>query len=208
MAGMDDAAPIERSSGGGVALRLFVALPVDANATDLLLGYGERVASAHPGARVYDADSLHVTVAFLGDVPEEHVPAMAHIVDDAARGIPGATALTTTGAGIYGSGHALAVDVDADLLVLLSAARDRILTATTPWAPGTDQRAWHPHATVARAGAGALFTQDVLDRVGMPPALTWLAPELRLYASLPGLGSRQRRVLHVARLGSVPSRPS
>jgi 2'-5' RNA ligase len=192
MTGADETMRHAVTSGGGVTLRLFVALPVPIDVARRLASYGESDTSARPS----EATSMHVTFAFLGDVPEEHVHVVAATLDRCASRVSGATSSAVSGARSYGDGRVAGVDVDYELLALLDAARDEFLLAVAPYAPQLDRRAWRPHVTVARGRD--LSTEAALP---MPPAASWITSELRLFASLPAPGGRQHRILHAVPFG-------
>jgi 2'-5' RNA ligase len=190
---------VHAPSGGGVALRLFAALPVAEEAAHLLADHVTQFAPEHR-LRVVDPTALHLTFAFLGDVAEEHVPVVATALETAFNDVPGPTCARVAGASSYGNGSALGFDIDLDLLVPLDAARDRFLDAAAPYAPQLDRRPWHPHVTVARTQPGDLPQVEA-------PAASWIAADVRLFASLRGPGGRQHRQLHAIPLGMPARQP-
>lgn len=197
-------------SGGGVTLRLFAALRIGASAaTELHAWAHDALRSAgvpERDATLVDPTQYHVTWAFLGDVVEEHVPAVARAIERAASEVPGPTSCRVVGAGQYGSGRVLGADVDVELLPLLDAARDHLLDTIHPYAPAADERSWRPHVTLIRARGGTRLPDRLLTEP-TPPAAAWIAPELRLLASLPAPGGRAHRVLHAVPFGTtVPAR--
>jgi 2'-5' RNA ligase len=194
---VEDEMAYEVGSGGGVSLRLVAAMPLPAETAHVLADYADALVDM--GCIATDPTALHVTFAFLGDVAEEHVPMIATALDAAASRVPGATGCAVHGVDAYGSGRALGVDVDVELLAPIAAARDRFIEAVMPYAIGVDRRPWRPHATVARMQGTALLDDVELP---LPPAASWVAGDLRLYASLPGLAGRQHRLLHAAPLGT------
>jgi len=201
---MEDALTMERSSGGGVAVRLFAALAVDGTSGARLVDYGDALASRVQGGRGIERDGLHVTFAFLGDVAEEAVPLVAVALEAAAASVPGATAISTRGIASLDTDDVVAIDLDVELLVTLDAARDRLLANLATFAEHVDRRAWHPHVTVMHApgehGVRSSFPTGVPD----PPAATWVADRLELFASIPSPVGRQHRLVHSVPLGGVP----
>jgi RNA 2',3'-cyclic 3'-phosphodiesterase len=188
-------------SGGGVSLRLFCALPVPLEHARTLASHAELLAVDDQGLFAGDAEDLHVTFAFLGEVTEEYVPAIADAVDAAAFTIPGPTGCAIRHVDSYGSGRVLAVDVEVELHALLDHARDQLLDAVRAYAPGLDQRPWRPHLSLLRATRGAKLP-DVEARVQQQLArLRWVAGELRLIASLPGPTGPTYRQVHAVPFG-------
>jgi RNA 2',3'-cyclic 3'-phosphodiesterase len=188
-------------SGGGVSLRLFCALPVPQEHARTLASHADLLAADEPDLHPGVAEDLHVTFAFLGEVSEEYVPAIADALDAAAYSIPGPTGCAVRGVDAYGAGRVLAVDVDLELHSLLDRARDQLLDAVRAYAPALDQRPWRPHLSLLRATRGAQLpfvdarVQHQLAR------LRWVAGELRLFASLPGPTGPTYRQLHVVPFG-------
>jgi 2'-5' RNA ligase len=131
---------------------LFAAIYPPASVVEHLLTFVSelRVGNATVNTRLTRAETLHVTVAFLGDVPEERQPdveaAMAHAVG--AVEPPGPVRLA--GGGRFGRGKftVLWVGVHGDLRPLARAVRRDLKRARLPY----DDRPWKPHLTLARPG--------------------------------------------------------
>ena len=83
----------------GDTLRLFVALPMPEPVQRYLLALQRRMENAAPSAiRWVDAEGMHLTLKFLGDVPRAKVPALAALVEHAAMAVgPLRLPLTTVG---------------------------------------------------------------------------------------------------------------
>lgn len=183
-------------------LRLFAALNVPMEHAERLADHADGIASELGAGRAVDATTMHVTWAFLGAVAEEYVPAVAKALDSAASEVPGATLCTSSSLASFGSGRVLAVDVEVELYASLGAARDHFLESATPYAPHADRRAWRPHVTILRTGHGSRLRRSEVAGAAHPAPASWVAPELRLYASLPGPAGNQHRLLHAAAFGS------
>ncbi len=193
-------------TGGGAALRLFAALEVPAGMQRTLADLAEGASDSTDDARALAAEQLHVTFAFLGNVSEDYVPAVASALETAAASVPGAIACTLGEPALLGGGRALALDVTLDLHAVADAARDAFVDAVRTYAPGLDDRAWRTHLTVARTRTRpSERTLEVLER-GLVER-TFVSPELRLYASLPGPTSRIHKVLHAVPFGAPALTP-
>ncbi len=191
-------------SGGGVALRLFAALAVSADTAVQIHAIGETIADQADDVRALDSDSMHVTFAFLGDVSEEYVPAVAASLDAAAMTLPGPVACSLRGTRPFGNGRVLGADVELDLLALLSNARDQFIDSVAPYAPSVDRRAWHPHLSILRSKSGSELPIPAEDAVRTIGRIGWVAGTLHLFASLPAPGgATTHRELHAVPLGQA-----
>lgn len=190
-------------SGGGIELRLFAALHVPHEHASVLADIGEALAGCTNGARAIPAEQLHVTWAFLGDVAEEYVPAVASALDGAAFAVPGPTSCSLGEPTVLGGGRALTLEVLPDLLAVLDAARDSFVNAVQSYAPHVDRRPWRPHVTLLRTRSQRSMARAIDQLRSLAPTATWVSPELRLYASLPGPTGHLHRLLHAVPFGTA-----
>lgn len=202
MADMVDATETAFGTGGGVRLRLFAALHVATVAGEQLAEHAERIAAGDPTLRPVTINDIHMTFSWLGDVAEEHVPAIANSLDAAADAIPGATGCCVAEVATLGNTNVHAAVIDVELLTAVDAARDAFIEAVAPYAPEVDRRAWYPHITLVRTIGHAPLPQRLLEDPPLPPAATWVARELTLHASLPAPVGRQYRLMHATLLGN------
>ncbi len=201
---IDDVGGRRTASGGGVTLRLFAAMHVSADPARRMVEHVEQALTQLGPAEVLESDSLHLTWAFLGDVTEEVVPAVVAAFEASVADVPGPTACTPTGAETFSGDRVLGLSVDVELLTLLDAARDRFLQTVAPYAPQLDERAWRPHVSVLRThGQRRLPVHAAASVLPLPAGISWIAPDLRLYASLPAPAGRIHRVLHAVPFGEV-----
>ncbi len=188
-------------TGGGTMLRLYAAFSLPSHAARPLHDWSCRIAGSDEALHVVDAHDLHVTYAFLGDVVEDYVPAVAAALDSVAFSIPGPTGMRIDGVDRFGGGRVLGIDVHVELHAVLDTARDRFLASIAPYVPMADHRAWRPHCSLLRArGATELPDRDAIAAVQLE-RLEWIVPDLRLYASLPGPSGTLHRCLHAVPLG-------
>jgi 2'-5' RNA ligase len=131
-------------------VRLFFAveLPTEAQAT---LG---RLTASDGGGRDYrwvDPSLLHVTLAFLGEQPEDRLAALEQLASEAA-GVTEAGVLSLGTAGHFGSSRAprvLFVDLAGDLTKLTTLHANLTQQLKTHGFP-TEDRPYRPHITLAR----------------------------------------------------------
>jgi 2'-5' RNA ligase len=191
-----------------VNLRLFVALdPPEPLRRELAV----RQAALRLGAgrhadvvRWTPADRLHVTLRFLGPVPEERVGAVrAAMAGAAARSRP--LRLEVLGAGGYPTSRRprviwLGLRGDTGGLAALVADLGNGLEAMGLPPEG---RPLTPHFTVGRCrgGRGAAGLGGALAGAASEPALSWQATEISLFRSHLGRDGARYEVLARAHLG-------
>ncbi len=161
--------------------RLFVALDLPDDARAAVVEWRERALGGDPGLRLVDPAALHVTLLFLGYLPEERVDEIATLVRAAtpdvkapvlsAKGVepipprrPRLFALDLTDAG------GRAAQIQAELSGALEAAHR--------YEP--EPRPFWPHVTLARVRPGA---QAPAFDAPEPPAEQWKAEAVTLYRS-------------------------
>jgi 2'-5' RNA ligase len=187
-------------------MRLFIALDIDDTIRDRIIRFVEGVRGFAPEARWVPPESLHVTLKFIGEKPEEDVVAIERALANIKAGpleitfrgygfFPGAKAARVFWIGIESGPQlaALAKNVDETLLRLDVPKEDHIFS---------------PHLTLARGGSGAprrqkndrpnlrfAQLQERLSSMSTPEFGTMTAREFCLYKSqsAPG-GSRYTKI--------------
>lgn len=177
-------------------MRLFVAayppphvrVDIAKAVADLAIG---RAAAAGVNVRLAPLDQLHVTLVFIGDVPDDREATVTEAITAAVAGWRTAPALTTPvlrlgGAGRFGRGQFTIVwsglrgDVQA-LRDLSRSVRRRLKRARLPF----DDKPFRPHLTIARPGdrvpAGDVLAD--LERLRQYQGPEWIVDEIRLVRS-------------------------
>lgn len=166
------------------AARLFVAVDLPVGARETLTAWAREHAGPRDDLRLVAEDALHVTLAFLGDLPlaraEAIERAVAAVVDGPVPlGLGGALWLAPR------RPHVLTVAIE-DPAGALVALHDRVagaLAKAVGYAP--DPRPFRPHATVARVRRGARVRPVSLPA---PPRMRFGAEAVALYRSRLGRG--------------------
>ncbi len=116
---------------------------------DELADFIARLAVVKAGVRVTGRHLWHVTLAFIGEVPEERVPAAVAALDGAVPG-QDRPALRIMGGGRFGRGKftVLWAGIDGDLRPLRLAVGKQLRRARLTY----DATRFHPHLTLARPG--------------------------------------------------------
>ncbi|PWC44835.1 RNA 2',3'-cyclic phosphodiesterase [Azospirillum sp. TSO22-1] len=125
-------------------IRLFVALDFPADVRARLAG----LAGGVPGARWTESDNLHLTLRFIGEVPDD----TAHDIDAALAEIaaPGFD-LVLDGVGMYGSGrNARVLWAGVERSEALSHLQSKVESALVRCGLAPEERKFSPHVTLAR----------------------------------------------------------
>lgn len=169
--------------------RLFVGLVLPEEAAGRL---ARRLAPLldDEGVQAYAAEDLHLTLAFLGEFPEDRRPTLEGALQEELRGLV-APELTLSGTGAFPGREAprvlwSGVEERPGVAGRLAALRNRVLQAALSlgWRPPAAERGrpFRPHVTVGRVRGGevhrAFFDAD-FDQ-------GWLPVEVALVESRPG----------------------
>jgi RNA 2',3'-cyclic 3'-phosphodiesterase len=145
-------------------VRLFVAMELPQAVVSAAHAWA--VTAAH-GLRVLPQASLHVTLAFLGERPEDEVDAIGEAVIACARPVRD---LSLAAPAALGRGRALAIDVAdgrGEAAALQGCVSDA-LAAIGAYAP--EERRFRPHLTVARGDRVRVRGLPAPPRTGAFPA--------------------------------------
>ncbi len=195
-------------------LRLFVALtPPDPVRRRLVAAQGElrREAGRHgEEVRWVAPERLHLTLQFLGAVPEERLEAVRTAVEATARAAR-PLRLEVRGAGGFPSARrpraiwgGVAGDVDG-----LRSLVEALERALAPIGFPATARAFAPHLTFGRSkdGRGAVGLGGAIAAAAGSEPVSWRAEELVLFRSHLGAGGARHEPLLHARLGAQGETP-
>ena len=137
-------------------MRLFVALELPESVVEALVGWAR--AAERPGLRLLPPESLHVTLAFLGERPDEEAEAIAAAVRACAAPVPD---LRLAEPAWLGRGSALSFDLE-DRAGACAAVQDCVSEALSALGAYTPElRPFRPHVTVARVRRGARVSRKL-----------------------------------------------
>jgi len=168
---------------GSPRARLFLALEPREEDRAELADWRDRLVAGRDDLRPSPAETLHLTLAFLGYRPEKEIPAIARAafgaVSELAPAVlrPGPVVpLPRRGPRLF----ALDLDDEEGRAVAIQAAASRALAEGRFYRP--EKRAWWPHVTLARVKRGRRAPPlDDAPGAGAPAALG--APTVTLYRS-------------------------
>jgi 2'-5' RNA ligase len=168
-------------------VRLFVSLDVPREALDHLDLAVDTVRHQHAGVRWIPAARWHVTLAFLGEVPETTVEELdERMTRTAARHAP--ITLAFSGAGRFGA-RVLWAGVTGDreqlgrLVQSVAAAARRAGVAV-------DERVHRPHVTLARSRTASVDLRPLVDALASYEGPAWRSTQVHLVRSQLGAEPR------------------
>lgn len=176
-------------------MRLFVAVVPPAEALAPLREAVDALRLEAPGWRFADPATWHLTLAFLGEVAEEAVPALDAALRD-VRGTP--LTLTVAGAGAFPRERVArvlwaGVEGDVSALVALAASVEAVAASALRRAP--EPRAYRPHLTVARAGGRPVDATPAVAALAPVRGPAWTTSEILLVRSNLGGGPARHEPL-------------
>ncbi|QZA32097.1 RNA 2',3'-cyclic phosphodiesterase [Hydrogenibacillus sp. N12] len=140
-------------------MRLFFALPVPPGARAALAGFTRAHRADLPFRRFVHPDDYHLTVAFLGELPDAVLPALLRSVDRLRPSAPGPLRIRLEALGAFGPAERPRVlvargrlDPEAPFLRY----RDALVAALADEGIAVDRKPFVPHVTLARDGTAPL----------------------------------------------------
>ena len=172
-----DAAPVSVPSPPPMSSRrLFVALPLPEQVKERLLDTMEGL----PGARWQDADNLHITLRFIGEVDRHtHRDIASALGDVTVRPFP----IEIAGVGHFGEKRARAIWARVVPSYELTDLQHRVENACRRAGLPAETRKFIPHVTVARLNASSGPIGDWLAANGALSCRPWPVEGFALFES-------------------------
>jgi len=153
------------AAAGDLKMRLFFALELDEPTRRALGKALERLGSAAPRVRWVRPENLHVTVKFLGEVPETDLAEVCAAADRAAaKAAPFSLAVAGLGAFPAPDRPRVVWAGCSEGTEPARALADQVEAQTVPLGFAAERRAYTPHVTLGRV-------RRPRDRGGLPAAL-------------------------------------
>lgn len=176
-------------------MRLFVALELDERARKLLADYQQQLSSLDQAVRWVHPEQIHLTLKFLGEVPDQQVPLVAKALD--ALDDQPAFDFEMEGVGYFGSPRSprviwAGVRAPNPPLTTLQGICEEVLS---PLGYPPEGRAYSPHLTLGRVKdfQAGKHVADAVDQLKTQVSgrLVQAAEEVTLFESI--LGPRGSR---------------
>ncbi len=187
-------------------MRFFIALEIP---SENLAEFQSIQSSLHtliPQARLTDLDKIHLTLAFLGEQPDEMKAKLTQIMHDAAEDVE---SFEVTPAYIDGfpnihSPQVLWVGVKGDIdkvLLIRERIRDGLANLHLP----VDERRFIPHITIAKLNNNIKINQKLeaeLEKIMTYTLNTILISSIKLFESVPSHGFHKHNTLAEIKLSA------
>lgn len=170
-------------------MRLFVAVWPPPPAIAELETVLAAVRASAPQLRWTTREQWHLTLAFLGEVADDHMPELQQRLARAAGRHPPLT-LRFAGSGRFG-GRVLFLALDGDVQALKRLAASAGAAARRVGI-AVEDRPYRPHLTLARAAAGGADLRPLVARLATIEGQAWRATTLDLVRSRLGQGPGRR----------------
>jgi 2'-5' RNA ligase len=167
-------------------IRAFIALTPPATLQQTMAEVRQVCQSLSPAWRWVTPDHIHLTLQFLGNVPDASVPSLFQAMSQAAWGQT-VFPLRARSLGCFpqpARARVLWVGLD-DPGQALGRLHERLMAALAPLGFPPEERPFHPHLTLARARNGARASQlwAMLQQYHERDFGEWLVTELHLVQS-------------------------
>lgn len=172
----------KRPSDGRRA-RLFLALDLPDLTREALVAWREQALAGRDDLRPVAAESLHVTLVFLGHLPEDEVERVASVAFEALHGLAAPRLAVTEVRGLPPRAprlFALALSDEGDRAAALHGAASGALARAGLHTP--EKRPFWPHLTFARVKKRDARAPALED--SLPPSEPFDSPQITLYRSL------------------------
>ena len=185
--------------------RTFIAIPIPDPIGQQLARWQQELAPEIPGCRWVETQPLHITLAFLGDVPNRDLSELCLAVAAAAE-TSGRLDLSVEGLGAFPSParpRVLWAGVTAADLGPLGTLREAVVRAATRAGYRPDDPRFHPHVTLGRIRSDRGRPTDLTEIIAREQgrsAGSFTAAEVVTYSSTFGKGKTAYAPLNRARL--------
>lgn len=179
-------------------MRYFIALEIPEQSKQEIEAVQQRLQKLIPEARLTKSDKLHLTIAFIGEQPDEIRDKLVEAMKNAVSGIPsfGVTPAYIDGFPQLHQANIFWVGVKGDidkLFVLRERIKDELVKLGLP----VDDRRYVPHIAIAKAGNFTLlpFQEYEMEKIALEEFEPIKVNCLKLFESVPKMGFHRHNTL-------------
>lgn len=185
-------------------MRFFIALEIPEQSKDELEQVQKRIQELVPAFKPSFPDKLHLTIAFVGDEPENLRESLAEVIKHSVEGVG---PFSVTPAYIDGFPHLhmarvlwIGVKGDIDKLFLV---RHRIKDGLVNLHLNVDERRFVPHIALGKVSDFALsgYQEREFERIEMQKFKPIVVNSIKLFESIPNEGFHKHNTLAEIKLG-------
>lgn len=196
---MDDAVTSDNTAGGPLLVRTFVAILLDDAVRGALASAMDSLRPCQARVAWVPAGNLHLSAAFLGNVPRTMVGDLSAVLDETVAGVS-PFAVRVRGVGTFGR-RVVWAGVEAPRA--LFEIQGRVVEGVARLGVPGDKRPYKPHITLGRIRSGADDLSVRLRRLGSPDFGMLAVNEVSLMRSEMQPAHAVYSLLHAARLGGA-----
>ena len=135
-------------------MRLFMAINCNDETKNLLLSVQDKIKAQSTKGNFSRPENFHLTLVFLGETPEEHIPDICSVIEKAMAPPIAAFSLPFTQTGCFRHSHKelwwIGVEQADPSLRVIKNLRQRIVDGLSTMGIPFDNRSFHPHITLGR----------------------------------------------------------
>lgn len=180
-------------------MRFFIALEIPSENLLQFQAIQQRLHTLIPQARITSLDKIHLTLAFLGEQPDDLQSRLSSVIEDAAKDVP---AFEVTPAYIDGFPNIhhpqvlwVGVKGDIDKVLLI---RERVKDGLANLHLPVDERRFIPHITIAKLNNHLKIDQKLeveLEKLMTLPFKPIQITSIKLFESIPQNGFHKHNTL-------------
>lgn len=186
-------------------MRFFIALEIPSENLLQFQAIQQRLHTLIPQARITSLDKIHLTLAFLGEQPDDLQNRLSSVIENAAKDVPVFEVTPAYIDGFPNIHHPLILwvgvkgDIDKVLLI-----RERVKDGLSNLHLPVDERRFIPHITIAKLNNHLKIDQKLeveLEKLMTLPFEPIQITSIKLFESIPQEGFHKHNTLAEIKLG-------
>ncbi len=187
-------------------MRFFIALEIPSENLAQFQAIQNSLQTLIPQVKLTDLDKIHLTLAFIGEQPDELRTQLTQIIKDAAKNIPSFEVTPAYIDGFPNIHHSqilwVGVKEDIDKILLI---RERVKDGLESLHLPVDERRFIPHISIAKMSKQIDISRDLevgLEKIMTVPFDPIQITSIKLFESIPSEGFHKHNTLAEIKLDS------